>query len=91
MLRVTVDLIPFGIEEGKKNLYTLEIANIGSVGVTLNEKGEERFSYSVRSIDEEGNRIDHGVVVREFDRTKPAYELVNLIANKLHKKGIFKR
>lgn len=83
MLRVTVDLVPWGWEDAKRTLYTLEIANIGSAGVTIDKDGNERFSYSVRSIDEHGHRVDHGVVIRGFDRTRPAYELVGLIAKKL--------
>lgn len=31
MIRVTIDLLPFGREEEKETLHTIEIANIGNV------------------------------------------------------------
>jgi len=91
MLRVTVDLVPFGCEDIKKNLYTLEIANIGWLGVTIDKNGKKGYSYRVRSIDEKGKKKDHGIMVKGFDRDKPAYELINLITEKLNKRGFFKR
>jgi len=91
MLRVTVDLVPFGCEEIKRNLYTLEIANIGWPGVTVNKEGKKCYSYRVRSIDESGTKRDHGTMVRGFDRDKSSYELINLITKKLNKEGFFKR
>lgn len=91
MLRVTVDLVPFGFEDLKRNLYTLKIANIGAKGITINKDGAKRHSYSVRSTDETGVETDHGVMIKGFDRNKPANELISLIAEKLNEKGFFKR
>jgi len=84
MLRVTVDLVPFGMESCKRNLYTLNIANTGPT-----EGGG--YSYEVRSKDENGTEIDHGVVINGFDRSRPAYELINLVAEKLNGDGFFRR
>lgn len=89
MLRVTVDLVPFGFENRKRNIYTLEITNIGKHGVKFTDEGEKRYSYKVRTIDEFGNRLEHGIMIKNFDRTQPAYKLINKITNKLEKKGFF--
>ena len=43
MLRVTIDLVPFGDESAKRTLATYEIANRGP----LDDYGEERTMYSV--------------------------------------------
>jgi hypothetical protein len=88
MLRVAIDLVPYGLEYAKRNLHTLEIANVAPEGVTIDKDGNELFSYSVRSIDEGGAVVDHGIVITDFDRSKSAYELVSIIAKKL---GFFKR
>jgi len=84
MLRVIVDLVPFGLESCKRNLYTLSIANSGA------SKGGG-YSYRVRSKDENGAEIDHGMVIKGFDRNRPAYELINLVAEKLNEGGFFRR
>ena len=91
MLRVTVDMVPFGLEKRKRNLYTLEIANVGSKGITTDKDGKVYYSYSVRTESELGFVVDHGIIVTGFDRNKPAYELINLITKKLDEKGFFKR
>jgi len=91
MLKVTVDLVPFGYKDFTKNLYTLLISNVGYLGVTVNKEGKKCYSYRVRTIDEQGAKRDHGIMVKGFDRDKPAYELINLITEKLNKKGFFKR
>ena len=91
MLRVTVDLVPLGFEKAKRNLYTLEIGNVGPDGLTIDDDGKKHYSYRVRSRNELGIEVDHGVMVKGFDRDKPAYELISLITSKLNEQGFFKR
>ena len=91
MLRVTLELVPYGLEGFKRRLYTLEIGNIGEKGVTITKSGKKLYSYKVRTIDEYGTKVEHGVLVKEFDRTKPAYELISIIVDKLSKGGFLKK
>ena len=37
MIRVTVDLVPFGIEEHKKKIGSLVLANVGNLGLGICE------------------------------------------------------
>lgn len=87
MLRVSVDIVPYGCEDRIRNLYTIEIINIGGEGVTVGEDGEPRCSYKVRTVNEEGKKVDHGVLVRGFDRNQPAHILVGLVYRALMAKG----
>ena len=89
MLRVSVEIVPYGLESCKRNIYTLEIINTGIEGVIINENGEERYSYRVRTKDENGAEEDHGVLVENFDREKHAHELIKLVTEKLEEKGFF--
>lgn len=89
MLRLTLDIVPFGFEDRKRNLYTIEITNVGSSGVTHTPWGAPRYTYKARTIDEDGNKTYHGIVVKGFDRTKSAYELVDKVCKELEKKGVF--
>lgn len=89
MLRVSVDIIPHGFESGKRNLYIIEITNIGVEGVTsIGEEGEPGWSYRVRTIDEFGKKEDHGVLIEGFNRSQPAHVLVDLVYHTLIKKGL---
>ena len=90
MLRLTVEIVPFGFESAKRTLYEMEIVNIGEEGVTYTKAGEPRFSYKVRTRnpgDSKPEKIDHGVMVKGFDRKKPLTELLKLILKKFNKKG----
>jgi hypothetical protein len=49
MLRITIDIVPFGLESKKKTLRTLEISNIGG------GKDDSTADYLVRFAGEEGN------------------------------------
>ena len=90
MIRVSVDMIPLGFESRKRSMYTLEITNIGSRGMSVDKDGCHLYSYKVKSFDSEGNKYDNGVVVEGFDRNQPVYQLINIITDKLHKEGAFK-
>lgn len=91
MLRLTLDIVPFGIEEKKRNIYTIEIYNVGPSGIDhlYDKDGVPRYSYGVRTIDEEGNRTHYGTIVNRFDRRQPAHILVNEVCKKLQEKGVF--
>lgn len=43
------------------------------------------------TVDEYGTKIDHGVLVKGFDRMRPAYELISIIAEKLSRGVFFKK
>ena len=51
MLRVTVELIPFGDEDAKKTIKTMEIWNTG-------EGDQHRGIYLARLIEEDGTTIE---------------------------------
>ena len=86
MLRVTVDLVPFGLEKSKRTLYTMEIGNIGDRGVTYTKSGDPRFSYKVRSIRDDGEVIEHGTVIKGFDRKRPFKDLIKKIISVLERR-----
>lgn len=90
MIRVSVDMVPKGFENRKRNMYTLEITNLGGEGMTQDEQGQPLYSYKVRSIDAAGNKYEHGTMVTGFDRRQPVYKLMNIITEKMHEEGIFK-
>jgi len=65
MLRVTIEVVPFGMEEAKRTLHEIEIANVC-------EFGDNSADYSVR---ERGSKMDPYAVVG-FDRGRGALALV---------------
>jgi len=90
MLRVTVEIVPFGFESIKRTLYEMEIINIGEEGITYTKKGEPRYSYSVRTKnpgDGKPETVRHGVLVRKFDRNKPLVVLLKKILKLFNDKG----
>lgn len=91
MLRVTVELVPFGFEYSARNLCVIEISNIGEEGITFTKKGEKRYSYNVKTITEGNYLVNHGVLVKRHDREQPLSKLLNKILKKLENKGVFKR
>jgi hypothetical protein len=70
MIRVTIELLPFGYESGKRTLGVVEIANTGT--------GTERSgNYVVRLRGANGRRLIAGVHVDGFARkSRHAWELL---------------
>ena len=70
MLRVTVELVPFGVEKDKKTIGEMVIANVGRGGTGSN--------YIGHFIDDRGN--EHHAFLENHDRSKQVLELVRLIS-----------
>lgn len=87
MLQVTVDLVPHGLKNKKRTLYIIEIANVG-VGIVI-DGNKPTYNYEIRTVDNVGNKTNHGMLVKNFDRGKHAHKLVNEVVNKLDEKGVF--
>ena len=72
MLKVTVELVPFGLEDVRRTISVIEIANIGGT----REFGDYRYTIkSDRCGEVEGS-------LEKFDRNKGAIELLRVILNK---------
>lgn len=56
-LRVTLEIIPFGDEAGKREIEEINISNIGGIGFGLCEYVIERNSY--KSYTDETPRVEH--------------------------------
>lgn len=84
MLEVVLNMVPFGIESKRRRLFTIKIANMG-----IPVDGSPLCNYRVRTINEKGNEINHGILVRDFDSKQPqsAYILVSKVADALKNKG----
>lgn len=72
-LRVTIEVVPFGVEENKRTIHVLNIHNDG----TKTRAGATRYD-----VDLDGWRLD-----RKFlhDREDGALELVQKVLDKMHK------
>lgn len=69
MIRVSIDLLPYGSEEGKKRLATMDIANDGT-GTS------ERGNYKVRL--HPNKEWDEKVVTNFPRKSYPVYKLLYL-------------
>ena len=70
MIRVSIDLLPFGQEEGKKRLATMEIANDGT-------GTPERGNYKARLNPK--HEWDEKVVTNFDRKSYPVYKLLYLV------------
>ena len=89
MLRLTLDMIPFGIESRKRNISTIEVWNMGNTYIDIEQDGTVGYSYGARTVDKDGNKTDYGIVVTNFDRMQKAHKLIFLVCMELEKKGAF--
>ena len=85
MLRLTLDLVPFGIETHKRSLFTVEIINVGH---KITKEGKDLGRYKIRIVDEFGNKFDYGTLIKGHDRRQTAFALVRKVVNKLKKLNI---
>lgn len=88
MLEVIIDLVPFGIESKRRKLLTIKIANAGESEAYHLLDGSYLYSYKVETVDENDNKTDHGILVKDFDRAQPAYILVGKVIDALKYKGV---
>lgn len=70
MLRVIVELVPFGVEKDKKTIGEMVIANVG--------RGGDGTNYIGHFADDRGN--EHYAFLQNHDRSKQVLELVRLIS-----------
>lgn len=70
MMRITVDIVPFGIEDGKRTIHTIEIANVGKV------RDPDVYQYRVRL-----DGTDHGHV--EHRRSHGALTLSAIVLDRI--------
>jgi len=66
MLRVTLEIVPFGIESVKRTIGTLEISNVGG--------NHKVGSYSVTATDRDGGK--HFAQIERYRRGRGGWNLV---------------
>lgn len=74
MLRVTIELVPFGNEDYKKDIAQMLIANVG-------KNPDGTYNYVASYIDDRGNEKDG--VLYSHDRSKPVLEIFRLMSEVL--------
>ena len=79
MLRVTIDIIPFGVEKDKKNLSTIEIINDGTANLT-----PTYGNYIINAVNEYGDILDP-IYIKDFRRIHGFKKLVSMVLNKFDK------
>ena len=80
MLRITIELVPYGIEDEAQPIARMLVANDGTGNVKFGNYG-----YAYEYLDREG--IDFGILTR-FPRNGGAWELVRKVLNdKYHAAG----
>jgi hypothetical protein len=79
MLRITVELIPYGVEENKEVISEIIVANTG----TKNSHEEYKYVYEGWCKNEDGftNRVNEKIIY--FDRRKSLWELIYNICLRL--------
>lgn len=77
-LRVTIEIVPFGIENNKRTLNILNIHNIGKVEHLLEDDLKEHVSdfyqYEVDETDENGEKKEPYTVIHQ--RSKGFWDLI---------------
>lgn len=72
MLRVTVEIVPFGIETKKHTIGVMNIVNRGLSNPNL--VGCDLYEYQVETVTDNGEY--HAAFVHEFKRSKGAWALI---------------
>ncbi len=88
MIRISIDLIPHGIESKKKSLYTVEVSNLGERHSFIDNE-EKKYKYQVETINHNGKKDDHGAIVT-MDRTKGTLALLKRVFIALIRKGVIR-
>lgn len=78
MFRITIEIVPFGIEEKKRTLYKIDGANI-------NTDDSNHADYQITTDIEE--KVIHQLNIEKFNRKSGILKLVNKIISELIKKG----
>jgi len=78
MFRITIEIVPFGIEEKKRTLYKIDGANI-------NTDDSNHADYQITTDIEE--KVIHQLNIKKFNRKSGILKLVNKIISELIKKG----
>lgn len=76
-LRVTLEIVPFGNEEKKRVIETINISNLGQIDFGVYQYGVEHNKYKTREYD----------VVVEHTRSDGAIKLVELAMGALNNGG----
>lgn len=69
MIRVTVEMVPFGMEEIRRTLGVMEISNIGKIG------NRENSPYSIE-VGGGGERKTDYAEIKKFDRSRGFWALI---------------
>jgi hypothetical protein len=81
MLRVKIEIVPYGREEDRYQIEEINIANVGGDNYKANYKvfvdKDPRFT-GLEECD---------IIIKKFKRQKGARELVRSVLNKLYAKG----
>lgn len=72
MLRITVELVPFGNEEQKKKIGSMVIANVG-----MNDDGTYNYD-AVIAPDSHSNTPKLTNKIRHWDRANSVWELISM-------------
>ena len=83
MLKVTVELSPFGEKRRKRTIGVLEIAS----DATAKDR-PKTGNYKYRVTDVTGDVVKHGAI-KEFERKKGFWSLINLITKSLKNENRF--
>ena len=78
MIRVTIELLPYGGIEGRKILATLDIANISGTFASGN--------YYAKLYEEEDSKLTKELTYEQFSRKRGALTLVYEILKRMVKK-----
>ncbi len=78
MFRITIEIVPFGIEEKKRTLYKIDGANI-------NTDSYDRADYQITTDIEE--KVIHQLNIEKFNRENGILKLAKKIISELIKKG----
>jgi hypothetical protein len=78
MFRITIEIVPFGIEEKKRTLYKIDGANI-------NTDDSNHADYQITTDIEE--KVIHQLNIEKFNRENGILKLAKKIISELIKKG----
>ncbi len=77
MLRVTLEIIPFGSESAKETISTIEIVNVGT---SPNRPAYGNYAFRIKNLST-GTIIENNV--HNFDRSRGALALLKTVLDKI--------
>lgn len=81
MLRVRIEVVPYGREEDKYQIEEINIVNVGGDNYKANYKVFVNKDPRLTNLEE------HDILIKKFHRQKGARELVRSVLNKLYAKN----